>query len=129
LDAIIDAGRQILESDWLDGLTLQAVAQAVGVRPPSLNKRIDGRGDLIRRISNDVAIDLEATLEAAATTGDPRADLRAMAHAVRAFAREHPRGYALLFAPLPEEWRGVGGSNARLGSIILRTAWDGAGPE
>lgn len=129
LDAIVAAGRQILETDGLDGLTLQAVAQAVGVRPPSLYKRIDGRGDLIRRIGNDVAIDLEATLEAAATTGDPRADLRAMVHAVRAFAAEHPRGYALLFAPLPEEWRVDGALNARLTAIILRTAGAVAGPD
>ena len=46
-----------------------------------------------------------AGLEAAARTGDPRIDLRAMARAVRAFAAAQPRGYALLFAPLPEGWR------------------------
>jgi AcrR family transcriptional regulator len=129
LDAIVAAGRQILESDGLDGLTLQAVAHQVGVRPPSLYKRIDGRGDLIRRIGNDVAVDLEATMETAATTGDPRTDLRAMVHAVRAFARRHPRGYALLFAPLPDESRVDSAVNARISAIILRATGAVAGPD
>jgi len=122
VDAIVDAGRHILEADGLDGLTLQAVAEAVGVRAPSLYKRIDGRGDLVRRISNEVAAELGATLEDAARTGDPHADLIAMAHAVRTFAHQHPRGYALLFAPLPEGWRVDPTLNAQLSATILRAA-------
>jgi AcrR family transcriptional regulator len=129
LDAIVTAGRRILEADGLDGLTLQAVAHDVGVRAPSLYKRIDGRGDLVRRIGNAVAADLRDTLEAAATTGDPRADLRAMAHAVRQFARTQSRGYGLLFAPLPDGWRVDEAHNAELTAIILRAAGAVAGPD
>ena len=128
VDAIVDAGRRILEADGLDGLTLQSVAHAVGVRAPSLYKRIDGRGDLVRRIGNAVAIDLGATIQAAATTGEPREDLRAMAGAVRDFAREQPRGYALLFAPLPDEWRIDTALNDEVGAIVTRTAAEMTGP-
>jgi AcrR family transcriptional regulator len=122
VDAIVDAGRRIIEADGLEGLNLQSVAHAVGVRAPSLYKRIDGRGDLVRRIGNAVAIDLGATIQAAATTDKPREDLRAMARAVRDFAREQPRGYALLFAALPDEWRIDADLNDQIGAIVTRKA-------
>ena len=129
VDAIVDAGRRILEADGLDSLTLQSVAHDVGVRAPSLYKRIDNRGDLVRRIGNAVARDLDATLQGSAGSGDPREDLRAMARAVRRFAREHPRGYALLFAPLPEDWRVDSTLNAQISAMILRSTGAITGPD
>lgn len=128
IGAIVDAGRRTLEADGLDGLTLQSVAHAVGVRAPSLYKRIDGRGDLVRRIGNAVASDLGEAIEAAATTGQPRSDLRAMAHAVRDFALAQPRGYALMFASLPDDWRVDVDLNDRIGAIVMRKAAEITGP-
>ena len=40
---IVAAGRAILEAEGFEGLTMQRVAAAVGVRAPSLYKRVDGR--------------------------------------------------------------------------------------
>jgi AcrR family transcriptional regulator len=128
LAEIVAAGRGILEADGLEALTLARVASVVGVRAPSLYKRIGGRGDLIRRIANDVAAELGDTLEAAAGSGDPRTDLRRMAGAVRAFAKAHPRAYGLLFAPLPEDWRVDPGLNTRISARILEVAGAIAGP-
>jgi AcrR family transcriptional regulator len=125
---IVAAGRRILEADGFDSLTLGAVAEAVGVRPPSLYKRISGRPELVRRISNDVAADLQARLEAAAGTGYPRADLLAMARAARAFAHANPHGYSLIFAPLPEAWRIDPELNAQVGAVVLRATRELAGP-
>ena len=48
---IVAAARQILESEGLAGLTMQAVAQRVGVRAPSLYKRVRNRDDLIRLVT------------------------------------------------------------------------------
>src|SRR5688572_8163568 len=86
VDEIVGAGRSFLEAEGVDGLTMQRVAAAVGVRAPSLYKRVRGRPDLIRLIGNDIARELADTLDAAATTGDPRADLRCPADAFRQFA-------------------------------------------
>jgi AcrR family transcriptional regulator len=129
LDAIVHAGREILEAQGFEALTLRAVADAVGVRAPSLYKRIGGRADLVRRISNDVATELAADLDAASGSGDARADLREIARTARAFALGHPRGYALLFAPLPEEWRIDPAVNVEISQILVAAAQRIVGPE
>ena len=99
---IVAAGRRILEAEGFDGLTMQQVAVAVGVRAPSLYKRIKGRAELVRLIAADVVEELSRTLDAAAGSGDPRRDLAAIATAFRAFALSNPEAYALLFRRLPE---------------------------
>ena len=129
LEAIVAAGRQLLEAEGIEALTLQDVARVVGVRAPSLYKRIDGRADLVRRISNQVAAELAGAIDAAAGSGDPRADLRAMVRAARAFALAHPRAYGLLFAPLPDEWRTDPEVNAAISATILRVAGRVADPD
>ena len=70
-EQIVAAGRAILEAEGFEGLTMQRVAAAVGVRAPSLYKRVDGRGELVRLITIDVPMDLSATLEAAAVERRP----------------------------------------------------------
>ncbi len=49
-EEIIAAGRALLESGGLEAVTMQAVAQRVGVRAPSLYKRVPGRAALIAAI-------------------------------------------------------------------------------
>ncbi len=122
LEEIVAAGRRILEAEGFDGLTMQRVAGAVGVRPPSLYKRVRDRGELVHLIVNDVTRELAATLDAAATTGDPRLDLPAIAHAFRAFAHRQPEAYGLLFARLPEGWRPDPALIVRASEAVLRIA-------
>jgi len=129
VDEIVGAGRSILEAEGIEGLTMQRVAAAVGVRAPSLYKRVRGRPDLIRLIGNDIARELAETLDAAATTGDPRADLRGLANAFRQFALSQPQAYSLLFAQLPEDSRADLELNVRASEALLRTASALAGPE
>jgi AcrR family transcriptional regulator len=105
LEEIVAAGRQILDAEGLDRLTMDCVATAVGVRAPSLYKRVRDRGELIHLIANSAATELTDLVERAATTGDPRRDLRAMVDALRAFAHAKPASYGLLFDRLPDAWR------------------------
>jgi AcrR family transcriptional regulator len=55
----VAAGRRILEAEGFDGLTMQRVAMAVGVRAPSLYKRIPSRGALLGDMANDIAENVE----------------------------------------------------------------------
>src|SRR5262245_64427407 len=87
---IVAAGRDVLEAEGLDGLTMQRVAEAVGVRAPSLYKRVNGRGELVKLVIEDVGRELAETIAAASGSGDARRDLDAVARAFRAFAHAHP---------------------------------------
>ena len=104
-EGIIAAARAILETEGIDGLTMQRVAHAVGVRAPSLYKRLRNRGDLVRLVAEDVSAQLAQEVDAAARGHDAARDLGAIAHAFRAFAHAHPNAYALIFAPLPDDSR------------------------
>lgn len=105
LESIIASGRALIESRGLDGLTLKAVAAEVGVKTPSLYKHVANRGDLIRRIAEDVVDDLAAVLNSAPRGDDARQDFISLSHAFRDFAIKNPGGYALIFGALPEEMR------------------------
>jgi AcrR family transcriptional regulator len=125
LAEIVAAGRAILEADGLPALTMQRVAAAVGVRAPSLYKRVRDRAALVRLIADDALRELAEALERASAggaAGDARAELRAQAATFRAFAHTHPATYRLLFAPLPEAWRPDAELNRRASEPLLRTA-------
>jgi AcrR family transcriptional regulator len=129
LDDIIQAGRDILESDGLARLTMQAVANRVGVRAPSLYKRVRSRDDLIGLIAEATVQDLGARLDAVAGSTDARRDLGELAREFRAFAHARPAGYHLIFAPGPDVTRPNLDSLARASAPVLRVAADLAGPE
>ncbi len=129
-DAIIAAARQLLEMGGPDAVTMQAVADVVGVRAPSLYKRFADRSTLMTALADDVAADLAATVEPPAHIRDARRALRAMATRYRAFAHRAPRAYGLLFgaagvpggAPSP-------GTDALAAAGVLRVATALVGPD
>lgn len=130
LAAIVSAGRDILESAGLGGLTMQAVAQRVGVRAPSLYKRVRNRDELVALIAEATVRELGGRLDAAAAdpSVDPRRALRQLAHAARAFAHERPAGFRLIFAPGAEVRLDVD-ALAAASAAVLRVAGDLAGEQ
>jgi AcrR family transcriptional regulator len=129
IQEIVAAGRQVIGTEGLDGLTMQRVAALVGVRAPSLYKRVDDRATLVRLVLEDVIRELTEALDAAADTGDPRRDLVAIAHAFRRFAHAQPRAYGLLFTRLPAGEQPEPELLARASSAIIRSAGALAGPD
>jgi AcrR family transcriptional regulator len=126
---IVVASRSILDADGLDALTMARVAAVVGVRAPSLYKRVRSRADLIRLVANDVGDELAAALDASTGSGDPRVDLGAMAVAFREWALAHPQAYTLLFGSLAGVTRMDPEVVARSSASLLRTAAVLAGPD
>jgi AcrR family transcriptional regulator len=121
LEQIVKAGRDIVETDGIDGLTMQSVAARVGVRAPSLYKRLHGRNELLRLVANDAAAELTRDLESAADGKDARRDLASLASTFRRFAHANPGAYSLIFAPLPDDARADAGWSVRASAPVIDT--------
>lgn len=104
-DDIVATAATIADRDGLSSATPSAVARALGVRTPSLYHHVDGAAGLRRALARSAADELTLRFATAVGGADDRADaLRAIAHAYRDFAREHPGLHeALLPAPVPGE--------------------------
>ena len=92
LDAIVQAARDILEQEGLAALTMQSVAVRVGVRAPSLYKRVQGRDELLRLVAEATLTELAERLDSAGTGLQ-------LANAFRAFGHERPAAFQLVMAP------------------------------
>lgn len=130
VEEIVAAGREILEASGPGGLTMQAVAARVGVRAPSLYKRVRDREALLTAVATASIDALTPRLEDA---GD---DLDALAHAYRDFAHDHPEGFRIMFttaaphdalersaAPLIRAAAALVGEDDALDAARLVTAW------
>ncbi|MDQ4490841.1 TetR/AcrR family transcriptional regulator [Sinomonas sp. ASV486] len=65
LTQIVEAAKTILEESGLAGLTMSAVAARVGVRAPSLYKRVGGRDELLGLVADATVLDLAGRIDAA----------------------------------------------------------------
>lgn len=128
--AIITAGREVLEESGPTGLTMHAVAARVGVRAPSLYKRVKDREALLSAVAEAVVDELAARLEAA------DADLESLALAYRTYAHSAPEGFRLMFtasapltaldraaAPVIRAASALVGDTEALDAARLFTAW------
>ena len=130
LAEIVAAGCSILESEGLPRVTMHAVAQRVGVRAPSLYKRVKDRDTLIELIATSTVDELAERLASAEPT------LAGMARAYRGFAQDNPEGFRLILftvgdpaaperisAPLLRVTEDLVGREQALDAARLVTAW------
>jgi AcrR family transcriptional regulator len=94
LDAIVRAAQELLESDGIASLTMNAVALRVGVRAPSLYKRVDNRDRLIELVAQATLTDLADRLSGDMSVAD-------LANAFRTFGHERPAAFQLVLTPAP----------------------------
>jgi AcrR family transcriptional regulator len=92
LAEIIAAGRDILEAKGPSRLTMQAIAKRVGVRAPSLYKRVRDRDTLLGLVAAATVDELAQRL--AATDGT----IAGLARTYRAFGHERPEGFRLILS-------------------------------
>lgn len=129
LPAIVDAARALLERGGPAQVTMQAVADRVGVRAPSLYKRVRDRDEVLRLVAEAAASDLSARF--AETDGS----LAALAATYRAFAHDGPESFRLLLAsdaaaalaevadPIVRATAELVGEERALDAARLVTAW------
>lgn len=93
-DRVVVEAEQMADEVGLRQLTLAALAERLGVRQPSLYKHIDSMAGLQRSIAVRAKLEL-ATVAGRAAIGRSRDDaVRAVCHAYRSWALEHPGRYA-----------------------------------
>ena len=134
------AGRQLLEEEGLEALTMRRLAERVGIRAPSLYKHLPDKAALEAAIIatgfEEAAATFEQAVEGAGEgPGDGRGEgpgewqpagrgnaLVTLAAAYRRFALEHPHLYRLMNnGPLPREHLPPGLEN-RTAAPLLRAA-------
>jgi len=130
LSEIVAVACALLEEGGPAALTMQAVATRVGVRAPSLYKRVRDRDALLGLVAQATATELADRL---AASGPRLADL---IRTYRAFAHERPEGFRLMYAgdataaqmgraaePVLQATRNAVGEAAALDEARLLTAW------
>lgn len=92
-EAVVSAAAGLADAEGLDSLTLSELAAELGVRPPSLYAHVGGIDDLRRRLGARGARELAERMGHAVEGRSGSEALRALAHAYRDYAREHPGTY------------------------------------
>jgi AcrR family transcriptional regulator len=95
---ICEAVCELLEKDGEGSLSMQMIANAVGVRAPSLYKRFTNKADLLGAAARQALSELPELLNDPAAGRQPYESLERMAHLYRKFAKKRPRTYALIFS-------------------------------
>jgi AcrR family transcriptional regulator len=112
---VVSAAAELIDQAGLAALSLSAVAQRVGIKPPSLYAHVSGLEDLRGRLATRGAEQLAGAI-APAAAGRSRGDaLLAVGRAYRAWALEHPGLYALLETNSPRHEPAV----ARVLELVL----------
>lgn len=100
-DGVIDAAAELADEAGMDAVTLAALAERLGVKPPSLYKHVDGLEAIQRGIALKGLREMNARI-IHATVGLARGDaLVALAKAYWRFSREHPGLYAATLRAYP----------------------------
>lgn len=92
-EAVIDAAALLADELGFEHLTITALAAQLDVKPPSLYNHVDGLDEIRLALALRAADEICTRLEDAGRDQDPEEAVRAMCHAYRGFARDHPGLY------------------------------------
>jgi AcrR family transcriptional regulator len=96
------AERFLIETGDEDAVSIRAVAEAVGVTPPSIYLHFEDKNALLFAICETHFAELDEVIErAGAEASDPLEELRLRGRAYIEFGLEHPEQYRILFMRKP----------------------------
>ena len=120
--AIVSAARQILEREGADGLTMRRLADAVGIRAPSLYKHFPDKAAVEIALIDDCFEEIAEQFETAVGKGEN--PLLELATAYRTFALAHPHLYRLMTTGTLPRDRLRPGVEARAAAPIIQAVGD-----
>lgn len=115
--------RRLLVNQGREAVTLRAIARHLGITAPALYRYYDSREDLLRRVCDDICLDLADELTADLTTipdEDVLGAVFAVCRGFRRWALAHPQEFTLVFASPDDSSGSVVDSTGKL----LRPAKD-----
>lgn len=95
---LLAIARDLVEETGPDALTLGALAGKAGIKAPSLYKHYADRAAVLKAVEIALLHELEAFVRAAAVGDTPKARLRAMARAYRAWGKAKPNCYRVIYS-------------------------------
>ena len=119
--AVVEAAAQLVDTDGWRSLTMTEVARKLGVQGPTLYGHVDSIEALLGAVQIAAHGQLAQDLQRAAVGRVGAEALRAMARALRSFAREHPGLYELATSELidrPGVHAAAEPSSAALAAVI-----------
>lgn len=119
-EEILNMAIQVVERGEGDGLSLRAVAVALGVKAPSLYRYFPNKSALELAVAEEALRRMRGRLEPATALSDANARLRAVAKAYLRFAREHSALYSYVFQGRVRETYGSEEGKA-LWNVLLET--------
>jgi len=129
-DAVVRAARALLEEGGIDAVTMGAVAVAVGIRGPSLYKRVRDRDALLSLVAEAAAAELgDAVGAVVGGPGDAEQRVVLAADAFRDLAGRSPRSMALVFAGLGADLQPAVDVAAAAARPLVELAGELAGPD
>lgn len=93
-ELVVAEASRLSDEMGFGALSLAALAKRFGVAAPSLYKHVDGLTGLRREVSLRAVVELADRLQGAAVGRSGPDAVRAVFSAYRAYAHEHPGGYA-----------------------------------
>lgn len=101
---IVELGRRQLATEGAAGLSVRAIARDLGMVSSAVYRYVASRDELLTLLLVDAYSELADIVDRARerAPADWRADIAAIAHAMRGWATAHPTGWALLYgSPVP----------------------------
>lgn len=98
-ESIINQAAVLIEQDGIEALSLSKLADALGVKAPSLYRHVGNKHQLLQAVNLQTLQNLFLVMNTAvaSTPNDPVTQMMALAHAYRQFAHEHPQLYMLAY--------------------------------
>ncbi len=130
-ERVVTEAAKLADAEGPHEVTLARLAQALGVRAPSLYNHVDGLPGLLRLLTLRGLDELTDTIRDSAVGRSGADALRAAGQAYRAFAREHPGLYAsTVRAPDPDDAE-LAAAATRAAEVLVAVlgAWGFSGDE
>lgn len=98
-DRIVAEAENLIARHGIEGLQVKGIAEAIGIRPPSVFAHFSGRDDIVRAVVERLLHRIEEVFDAP-VAGSPEEELRVRSRRMALFLLDHPADARILMRDL-----------------------------